>query len=146
MFNYKRVIVYHKARFILFKAGLKCWWFYSYISIGRKTIVLGCHRCLISSSVKKWTTFEYILEFRPPDVSKEKGNLAIPTTVYIFKSVLFHYLTCWWFNGSIYSCQLWNTYKSTREDSKVSFRLTKLLVDYITHWPTVLAPVLQWFW
>ena len=36
----------------------------------RKTKVLSCHRCVINSGVKNWTTFKYRLELWQPDVSK----------------------------------------------------------------------------
>ncbi len=36
----------------------------------RKTIVLGCHRCLINTGFKQWTTLKYRLELWPPEVSK----------------------------------------------------------------------------
>jgi hypothetical protein len=36
----------------------------------RKTTFLSCHRCLIKTGVEKWTTFEYVFERWPPDVSE----------------------------------------------------------------------------
>ncbi len=56
----------------------------------RKTAVFSCHRCLINTGVKKWTTFKYRLEFWPLDVFMVKGNVNILTIIYIFYSVLFH--------------------------------------------------------
>jgi hypothetical protein len=42
----------------------------------RKTTVLSCHRCLINTGVKKWTTFEYRLKLLPTGVSKYENMLV----------------------------------------------------------------------
>ncbi len=55
----------------------------------RKTAVLSCHKCLMTTSVEKTKTFKYRWDIWPPDVSK-KGNFSIPRNVYIFQSMLFH--------------------------------------------------------